>query len=991
MYLNTHSYFSLGYGTQSPEELVKNAARQGIRRLALTDINNTSGAFPFYKACRAAGIEPVLGIEFRCEGRLYYVGLAENEEGWRALCALATQHSSSGTLPRIAPALDHVYFIYRETVKAPEEFGRREFLGVKPSEVHRLLRTEWKHYKQRLIAFESVYFETEADFRLHRLLRCVDQNLIISRLENKDCAPAQAHWQSARALQQRWVTYPELLWRAEELLEHCGFELMTGKENNKQCFTSSTAADVQLLRKLAYSGCMRRYGAEDTKAWARLEQELNVIERMEFPAYFLVTWDIVRYAQSVGFHHVGRGSGANSIVAYCMYITDVDPMELDLYFERFINPHRTSPPDFDIDFSWDERDDVTDYVFKRYGATHTALLATYNTYKERSIMRELGKVVGLPKAEIDALIARPHDTDHHPYGIAVRKYGQRLAGMPHYLSIHAGGILIGERDLNYHTALKHMPKGFPITHFDMHVAEDMSFHKYDVLSQRGLGHIKSAVKLVRETQGRSVDVHDVKRITSDPKVRQHLASGSCIGCFYIESPAMRGLLHKLQCDNYKHLVAASSIIRPGVAKSGMMRAYIERTHAPNDFEYVHPVFEQNLKETYGIMVYQEDVMKIVHHFAGLDLDESDVLRRIMSGKRKEGDTFTYLRDKYFRNCAKRGYGRELAEEVWRQIESFSGYSFCKAHSASFAVESFQSLYLKVYYPLEFMVGVINNFGGFYRTELYVHEARRLGGTIHAPCVNHSRLLTHLYGSDIYLGFIHLKSLQREAGQAIEKERERNGAFSSLAHFLQRVDIGKEDTRILIRIGAFRFTKKTKCKLLWELEGIFTSQRALRGQPLLFQSPTERYELPNVTQNAYEVAMDEIELLGFPLCSPFELVSEKMPDLGADRLESHLGKRVRMAGYFVTTKPVRTVNGKRMSFGCWLDRAGAFFDTVHFPEVHRRYPIRGLGCYLIEGKVVEDFGLYSIEVNYVRPLARVKGDKVKGKRGARLKEKVERVK
>jgi len=235
-----------------------------------------------------------------------------------------------------------------------------------------------------------------------------------------------------------------------------------------------------------------------------------------------------------------------------------------------------------------------------------------------------------------------------------------------------------------------------------------------------------------------------------------------------------------------------------------------------------------------------------------------------------------------------------------------------------------------------------------------------------------------------LGFIHLKSLQRDAGRAIEMEREPGGVSASLADFLQRVDIGKEDTRILIRIGAFRFTGKTKCKLLWELEGIFTSQRSLRGQPLLFQSPTERYELPDVSQNVYEVAMDEIELLGFPLCSPFELVSEDMPALRADDLAQQLGRRVRIAGYFVTTKPVRTVNGKRMSFGCWLDRSGAFFDSVHFPEVHRRYPIRGLGCYLIEGKVVEDFGLYSIEVSYVRPLARVKGHKAAAEVEAKAK-------
>ena len=352
----------------------------------------------------------------------------------------------------------------------------------------------------------------------------------------------------------------------------------------------------------------------------------------------------------------------------------MDPLELDLYFERFINPHRSSPPDFDVDFSWDERDDVTDYVFKRYGKEHTALLATYNTFKGKSIIRELGKVVGLPKNDIDIIVDEPLATEkHHPFARHIFKYGKMMEGFPNYLSIHAGGILISERPLYEHTALKLMPKGFPITHFDMYGAEDLELHKYDILSQRGLGHIKEAIDIIARNQSRIVDVHDVHRIKLDPEVRARLRSGRCIGCFYIESPAMRGLISKLSCDNYIHLVAASSIIRPGVAKSGMMREYIHRSHHPDKIKYLHPVFEKHLSETFGVMVYQEDVMKIVHHFAGLGLDESDVLRRIMTGKKKNSDTFYNLRDKYFRNCAERGYSNEDIQKLSDKLKEV-GYS-----------------------------------------------------------------------------------------------------------------------------------------------------------------------------------------------------------------------------------------------------------------------------------------------------------------------------
>jgi DNA polymerase-3 subunit alpha len=301
--------------------------------------------------------------------------------------------------------------------------------------------------------------------------------------------------------------------------------------------------DYALLEKLAQSGCQRRYG-ELTAARDRMRQEMKVIQTHRFCAYFLITWDIVRYARSAGYHHVGRGSGANSIVAYCLGISDVDPLELNLYFERFINPHRTSPPDFDIDFSWDERDDITDYIFKRYGQQYVALLATYNTFQRKAAIRELGKVYGLPKGEIDKLVIKQEQGApyRHEMEQTILYYTERLLDKPNHLSIHAGGVLISEEPLSYHTACMLMPKGFPVTHFDMHHAESLGFHKFDVLSQRGLGHIKDAVSLIRQRHKQDVDIHDIKLLKNDPRSIALLRSAKCLGCFYIESPAMRGLL-----------------------------------------------------------------------------------------------------------------------------------------------------------------------------------------------------------------------------------------------------------------------------------------------------------------------------------------------------------------------------------------------------------------------------------------------------------------
>lgn len=968
MYLNCHSYFSLRYGTLDPEDLAREAHIRGVKSLVLSDINNSSCFFQFARACDRYGIKAIFGMEFRNGDRYLYTGIARNEEGVRELNEFLSRHSFDGQpLPPRVPGWKHCYVIYRQMPPDGMPLREHEYLGVKPGEV-----SPFSHKGKdlsRLVVFAPVTFLDEDGWRVHKLLRCIDHNIILGKLQVHQHAPADERFIHPDQIAKVFAPWPRILENTRGILDACDTRLPASQDNNRRSFTGSPGGDYKLLTKLAMQGCVRRYGEGHEKATERVRRELQVIHRLGFCAYFLITWDIVRYGQSAGYFHVGRGSGANSIVAFCLYITDVDPLELDLYFERFINPHRSSPPDFDIDFSWSDRDDVTEYIFDRYGRDHTALLATYNTFKGKSIIRELGKVFGLPKADIDLIVDQPLAADkHHPYARHIFHYGKKIEGFPNYLSIHAGGVLISERPIYYHTALQQMPKGFPITHFDMYGAEDLSFHKYDILSQRGLGHIKDAVDLVRENQGREVNIHDVARIKRDARVRSQLRSGHCIGCFYIESPAMRGLLSKLNCEDYVHLVAASSIIRPGVAKSGMMREYIQRFHHPERVQYLHPVFEQNLSETFGVMVYQEDVMKIVHHFAGLDLDESDVLRRIMTGKKKSSDTFRQLMEKYFRNCKERGYSDELTHEVWRQIESFSGYSFCKAHSASFAVESFQSLYLKAYYPLEFMVAVINNFGGFYSTEQYVHEARMQGALIEAPCVNSSRYLTHISGSIIHIGLIHIQSLEREMAQRLIREREARGPYADLEDFVRRLNPAREQLQLLIRIGAFRFTGQSKCSLMWEQNAVMNPRRQHVPAIPIFAEREEEYSLPLLQDGPFDQTFDEIELLGFPLRSPFDLLEQKPTDtVLSSELSNNIGRRISMLGYYVTRKPVSTAGGKLMAFGTWVDESGHYFDTTHFPPALKQFPFQGKGCYLIRGTVTVDFGFPSLEVTGMQKL------------------------
>jgi len=976
MYLNCHSYFSFLYGSLSPKALFDEARRHGVRKLVLTDINNTSGYIELLRICHenkeAYELQIAVGIEFRDDDRLLFIGIAENNEGFQELNTYLSYHNAEQMpLRSRAPSFEHVYVIYPFNALAPGDLKQNEYVGVRIFEVPRIDRSQYRDHVNKLLILHPVTFKDKVGFNIHRLMRSIDQNTILSKLDKKlEADPGELMMPESELLAFYW-RYPQIITNTKSLLEHCELRMELGTPKNKKVFSNSNKEDHAMLRTYALEGFQRRYEQYNSLAMQRLLKELDVIANQQFEAYFLISRDIVEFARHRNFAHVGRGSGANSMVAYCLGITEVDPIELDLYFERFLNPYRSSPPDFDIDFSWKDRDEVTRYIIEKYSPRHAALLATYTTFQGKSIIRELGKVFGLPKSEIDKLVDRPFENrNKDEISRLIFRYADRLHDIPRNLSVHAGGILITEDPIYAYTATVVPPKGYPTTHFDMYGAEDMGIHKYDILSQRGLGHIKDTVELVEKQKGIKIDISQTSRFMEDRKVNRLLKEGKCMGCFYIESPAMRMLLGKLGCDNYITLVAASSIIRPGVARSGMMRAYIERHHNPDGINYIHPKMGELMKETYGVMVYQEDVIKVAHHFAGLDLAESDILRRGMSGKFRSRKEFKRVEQKFFDRCKERGYPDAITNEVWRQIESFSGYSFSKAHSASYAVESYQSLYLKAYHPLEFMVGVINNFGGFYRTEFYFHEARMCGASVEAPCVNTSDYLTRVIGKSIYIGFVHLKSLEMKIGKGIPKEREVNGAFRSMENFVHRIPLGLEQLNILIRIGAFRFTGKSKRTLLWEARLLFGEKKETRHSMTIFEAPVS-YQVPHLEKRPFEDAFDELELLGFPLCDPFTLLDRTdFGNVTASGLLHNINKGIEIVGYLVTTKNTHTRDHKLMQFGTFLDRKGQVFDTTHFPSTTKSYPFRGKGFYRIKGKVVEDFGYPMVEVSAMQREAMV---------------------
>jgi DNA polymerase-3 subunit alpha len=975
--------------------------QKGYSSFVLTDINNTSACLETVRIAEDDfGLKPILGIDFRNGVEQKYIGIAINNEGFRELNQHLSVYLHSGEkFAETAPAFNNAFIIYPAKTYKGWELRENEFVGVAIGELLQLQFLPARHQKNKLVALQTVSFQDKKHFNAHRLLRAIDTNMLLSKLSLKEQAAQDEVMLSKEEMYAAYAFYPKLISNTEYIQNTSSIKFKYGKKEHKNLkhYTGTREGDLALLRKECEEGLEYRFGKPSDVVLLRMEKELEVIAQMNFASYFLINMDIVRYAEHKGYYHVGRGSGANSLLAYLLRITDVDPIELDLYFERFINLYRENAPDFDIDFSWTDRDDIIRYIFDHFGKNksrepnhRTALMGAYNTFQHDAVVRELGKVFGLPRGEIDKLQSlKDEKAASDKLGSLVLRYSKVLHGFPGHLSIHSSGIIISEEPIHAYCATNLPPKGYATTQFSMLEAEDIGLYKFDILSQRGLGKIKDSLGIIKENKGAEIDIHDIKKFKTDENVKKLLREAKAIGCFYVESPAMRMLLAKLKADDYLRLVAASSIIRPGVAKSGMMREYIVRFRDKETREKARaklPELYELMEETYGVMVYQEDVIKVAHEFAGVSLAEADYLRRGMSWKFKQRNEFWKVREQFFNNCKAKNHDDKVVAETWTQIESFANFAFSKGHSASYAVESYQALYLKAYYPLEYMVATLNNGGGFYRKEIYVHEARMHGAVIERPCINNSSALCEIKGDNIYLGLSMIAELEQQLIIEILNERNANGPFLSLYDFIKRVPVSIEQMRLLIRAGTFQFAGKNKKKLLWEIHSLINPLKKKDPVKELFEVAPKSWKLPELCDSWLDDAFDDQELFGFTLCSPFELLRDS-PDsvMKAKALRENIGKTVSILGYLVTTKPTSTSRGERMCFGTFLDQNGFWIDTVHFPPSLKTSPFTGPGCYLLTGKVTEEYDFCTLEVSNMKRLPVVDREKLEMNKAEKIKE------
>jgi len=741
-HLHVHSNYTFLSGAATIADLLRCAQKLGMKALALTDRNGLYGAVPFYKAARERGIQPILGTELDDphNPQMRAVLLAENRRGFSHICHLITRRklqdkfrlaeelertpedvivlsADPSLLERLSGALG-ADALYGELVPATDGDGRKRIKQVIEIAKKRDIP---------LVATNDVHFTHAADHLLHRLLRAIGTNRTLFSLNGEERASPQNYLSAPAQMSRIWKEIPQAIGNTEAIRERCHLDLKLGSYRFPNFPLPAGETPFSYLWKVSFEGLKRRYQPLTENAIGQLKYELEIIERLGFSTYFLVVWDISQRARALRIPAIGRGSAANSIVSYCLGITHVDPLAHNLYFERFLNPHRKSPPDIDLDFCWKRRDQILQYVYKTYGEDHVAMISTTVTLGARSAVREVAKVLGLDAQQIKRLTSRipfwgvrdlrtiredfPEcrdlPLDREPYR-TVMETAQRIMGFPRHLSVHSGGVVISPTPLTDDLPLEMAPKGLIITQYDMFAVEDLGLVKIDLLGQRSLGVLQDTVEEVERHQGRKPEVEDMSMIFGDEPTRQLIRQGRTMGCFYIESPAMRALLKKLRTDTFPGLTAASSVIRPGVAESGMMDQFIQRHHDPAKVHYLHPKLKELLGETYGVMVYQEDVIKVAHHLAGMSLGEADLLRRAMSGKLRSGKAMARLQGTFVSSCQRHGVKKEVAGEIWRQIESFAGYAFCKAHSASYAILSFQVAYLKVHYPAEFMAAVLSN-------------------------------------------------------------------------------------------------------------------------------------------------------------------------------------------------------------------------------------------------------------------------------------------
>ena len=840
-HLAAHSYYSLLAGIPKPSELAASAAEAGQSAIALADHNRLTGAIEFTLACQAEGVKPILGMDVTLtqdQGAGHpLILLAMDAVGWANLCRLSSwlqheQHGEARPLPLdklqehqaglIVLASQQADINLLKSMKST--FGDRLYLqllahnGDPGADLARKAAVP-------VVAVWPIYYMRPEQAELQRLLAAIRLNTTIDNLPTAP-APIKSYFPSNEEWQKQFSKSPRAVAATAEIAARCNFGLPIGNPIFPELELPEGQTPITALRDKAYAGARKLYAQITPEISARLEHELEGIQNSGYTTLFLIMDEIVSFAREADVPISSRGSAASSLVAHCLGITTPDPIRLNLYFERFLNPARPTPPDVDTDICSRRRDLVIHHVYEKYGNDRVAMVATINRFRRRSALREVAKAHGLSPAEIKAMVDRlpyrywgpPRSRSEQvksPYAELEERYNdekhksifrqaQSVLDMPNHLSIHPGGIVIGAGPLNDLVPTQFSTKGVTITQYDLEGVQQTGLVKMDLLGIRGLtvlGDVADQIRMQNPELGET-RLQVLERIpVHDPKVAELVRNGLTIGCFQIESPGMRATLKEVQADSVDNVMVALALYRPGPLKGGLKDAFVRRHLGQEEVNYLHPALAPLLEETHGVFLYQEQVLRVAHELAGFSLAESDLLRRAMShfdpGKRMQ-----MLKQKFIAGAGEiKQVPAEVAERIWDMMAAFAGYGFPKAHAASYALTAWRSAWCKTYYPAEFMAAVLANWGGYYSQSTYLTEAKRMGLKISSPHVNHSKSqfsVTYINGEpQLFTGLDEIRDLTTDTQLKIQQMQ----PFNSLADFLTRVYPRKTEAKKLIQAGA----------------------------------------------------------------------------------------------------------------------------------------------------------------------------------------------
>jgi DNA-directed DNA polymerase III PolC len=1014
VHLRSHSCFSFLRGLPSPQELAQKAADMGMPALAMTDHHGLSGAIEFYDACQQVGIKPILGLEVETalphEMENFESGvlvlLALDMCGWRSLCRISSSLAGDndqlqferlaednmgllcltgghrGTLGRLITSRQH-QAAERWTSLLRELFGDRLYIELQvhsSEDTEQCLNLTTLAYRSQIptVATHDIHYLKPDQAHLQKVQTAIRLIRPVDEISPTDTAPPEAYFIPPQAMTERMPNFPHALSTTQEVAARCNLELPIGQLHFPEIPLPPGMTCQDLLRQKAMEGAIRLYTQLSPELQTRLEHELSVIDAYGYTSLFLIVEEILNFARQQGIPFSSRGSAASSLVAHCLGITSPDPIRLNLYFERFLNPARATPPDIDTDLCSRRREEVIRFVYRRFGEDRVATVCTVNRFRSRSALREVAKAYGLPAEEVSFLAdslpyrwfgpSRRGSSKEEPYAELAERYrssthqsifkdAAALIGLPHHLSVHPGGVVISPGPLTDLAPTQTASKGVTITQFDLDSIEKLGLVKIDLLGIRGLtvlGDVVGIIAREKPPKGNHAEKSILTEILetipeTDADVSLMVSQGRTIGCFQIESPGMRATLKEVKARSVDDIMVALSLYRPGPLTGGLKDAFVRRHLGVEAAEQLHPALSHLLSDTYGVILYQEQVLRIAHELAGLSLADADMLRRAMSHF-DPGKQMQTLQERFILGVWERNQVPEdVARRIWELMAAFAGYGFPKAHAASYAQISWRSAWCKTHYPAFFMAAVLANWGGYYSQRIYMNEARRLGLKLRPPQVNWAERefsVKVIQGEPVlFMGLDQVRDLTQRTQNAIIQNR----PFISLSDFLRRVDPRPVEAENLVKVGALDDLGRIP-ELLHQLEHGGRHAEQLSLFPLEAGSQEEWDLRQKVTAQE--------ELLGTGVIAhPLELVEKQITEIGAlttVEAAARLEQLVRVAGTRQIWRRSRTTRGEYIYFMSLEDLEG-MLDVVITPEVYQRSKsaLSTADPYVVEGRVALD--------------------------------------